>query len=244
MRLCLYLIITAFLVEGSLGKALPPNSTQRALKLNPRVLQNASFTNGNPIGNQSASLTSHDNFINFCISRHALGAKLMNGAQSTDNYSCNSIPMGMIVAPEHMPSCKFKHPHNLSKLKANKEFKIILKIKKMVTGNFVNPNNSYFAAPQQLSTKTKEVIGHAHVVIQSIPSLNSTAVLDPRKFVFFKGIDNHVAKDGTSTVEVTGGLPVGAYRLGSMLTAANHQPVLAGIAQRGLFDDVVYFVVE
>ncbi|OAV96672.1 hypothetical protein, variant [Puccinia triticina 1-1 BBBD Race 1] len=242
MRLLLCLF--ALLAQTGLGQTVARNSTHRPHKLNPRVIQNASFSNGHPTGNQSASLTSRNNFINFCISRHALGAQLMNGTQSTHNYSCNSIPMGMIVAPDQMPSCKFKHPHNLSKLKANKSFDIVLEIKKMVTGHFVNPNTSYYAAPQQLSNKTKEVIGHAHVVIQRIPSLKSTSVPDPRKFVFFKGIDSHVSKNGTSTVEVTNGLPVGTYRLGSILTAANHQPVLAGVAQRGLFDDVVYFVVQ
>ncbi|EFP83190.1 hypothetical protein PGT21_007394 [Puccinia graminis f. sp. tritici] len=244
MRLYLHLFLAAILAQSCLGETVTRNQTHRLLHLDSRAIQNASFHTGNPTGNQSASLTSHNNFINFCISKHALGARLMNGTQSRNNYSCNSIPMGMIVAPEQMPSCKFKHPHNLSKLKANKQFNIILEIKKMVTGNFVNPNASYFAAPQRLSSETKEIIGHAHVVIQSIPSLKSTAVLDPRKFVFFKGIDNPVSKDGTSTVVVTRGLPAGTYRLGSILTAANHQPVLAGVAQRGLFDDVVYFVVE
>ncbi|KAI9611159.1 hypothetical protein KEM48_004696, partial [Puccinia striiformis f. sp. tritici PST-130] len=73
-----------------------------------------------------------------------------------------------------------------------------------------------------LSTKTKEVIGHAHVVIQSIPSLNSTAVLDPANLYSSKELKAHVAQN------------LSINRLGSMLTAANHQPVLAGIAQRGL----------
>ncbi|KNZ56060.1 hypothetical protein VP01_2503g1 [Puccinia sorghi] len=232
----LYLFISLILARSSLGKEAR-DPTQISLALDPRVIQNASFHNGHPTGNQTASLTSRDNFINFCISRHSFGAALMNGNQSHHNYSCNSIPMGMIVAPEQMPSCKFKHPHNLSKLKAHKTFHIIIEIKKMVTGHFVNPNESYFAAPQQLSRKNKQVIGHAHVVIQEIRNLKCTSVPDPRKFAFFKGIDGPVSQDGTSSVEVPGGLPPGTYRLASMLTAANHQPVLAGIAQRGIFDD-------
>ncbi|PLW19864.1 hypothetical protein PCANC_09243 [Puccinia coronata f. sp. avenae] len=240
----LYLCIALIFARCVLGSAVARNTTKRSLQLDPRALQNASFHNGHPTGNESASLTSHNNFVNFCISRHSMGATLMNGNQSPHNYSCNSIPMGMIVAPDQMPSCKFRHPHNLSKLKASETFKIILEIKKMVTGRFVNANESYFFAPQQLSKRTKEVIGHAHVVIQAIPDLKSTSPLDPREFVFFKGIDNPVSEDGTSTVEVPGGLPVGAYRLASILTAANHQPVLAGVARRGTFDDVVYFVVE
>jgi hypothetical protein len=122
---------------------------------------------------------------------------------------------------------------------------LIISLKVLITTRtFSELLLSYFSAPQQLSKRTKEVIGHAHVVIQAIPDLKSTSPLDPREFVFFKGtsaqrivcyrmipnadgiyclfntprydhflgIDNPVSEDGTSTVEVPGGLPVGAYR--------------------------------
>ncbi|KAG0149808.1 hypothetical protein CROQUDRAFT_131010 [Cronartium quercuum f. sp. fusiforme G11] len=221
-----------------------PNSAQNSTTLHRLARQSGSAQNGSPTGNLSASLTSPNNFINFCISKEALGARLMNGSQAKDNYTCNGIPMGMIPAPNRMPTCKFKHPVNFSKLKANTTFDVILTIHNMITGVFTNPENTYLSAPQHLDPNTKKVIGHAHIVIQNISAINTTKTLNPHTFSFFKGINSPVGNDHTSTVEVTGGLPAGAYRLSSMLSAANHQPVLSGIAQRGSFDDMVYFTLE
>lgn len=97
----------------------------------------------------------------------------------------------------HPPSCSpaahtifpiasvFKFPKNLSTIKADTNFTIQMAIKNMETGNFVNPNTNYFAAPQQINDGGL-VVGHSHVVIQSIPSLDSTDVPDPTVFAFFK----------------------------------------------------------
>ncbi|KAH9811972.1 hypothetical protein DFH28DRAFT_1031774 [Melampsora americana] len=221
-----------------------PKSAQNSTTLHKLARQSASAQDGSPTGNTTGSLTSPNNFINFCISKEALGAQIMNGSQSPHNYSCNGIPMGMIPAPDQFPSCKFVHPVNFSNLKANTTFDVILKIKNLVTGKFTNPVNTYLSAPQQISPETKQVIGHAHIVIQKISALNSTNTVNPNKFTFFKGIDTSVGKDNTSTIVVTNGIPSGFYRLSTMLSAANHQPVLSGVAQRGSFDDVVYFTVS
>ena len=42
------------------------------------------------------------------------------------------------------------------------------------------------------------------------------------------------------TADVTNGLNPGTYRLCSINTAANHQPVLVPVAQHGSMDDCVY----
>ena len=63
--------------------------------------------------------------------------------------------------------------------------------------------------------------------------------LDPEVFVFFKGL-NAPAKDGILTAEVPSGLPAGAYRMCSINTSSNHQPVLVSVAQHGSLDDCVY----
>ena len=39
---------------------------------------------------------------------------------------------------------------------------------------------------------------------------------------------------------VSKGLPAGTYRMASITTAANHQPVLGPVAQHGSFDDMIY----
>lgn len=46
------------------------------------------------------------------------------------------------------------------------------------------------------------------------------------------------------TADVTGGLPAGVYRMGSINSAANHQPVIVAVAQHGALDDMVYFTVS
>jgi len=103
----------------------------------------------------------------------------------------------------------------------------------MITGNFVNADSNYFAAPQQL--QNGQILGHSHVVIQDANALNN-----PAKFVFFKGLNN-AAQGGALTADVTAGIPAGSYRICSINTAANHQPVLVPIARHGGLDDCVYF---
>jgi hypothetical protein len=60
-----------------------------------------------------------------------------------------------------------------------------------------------------------------------------------RKFAFFKGL-NQAAVGGFLTAEVTAGLPAGEYRIASINSAANHQPALSAVAQRGSNDDISY----
>lgn len=79
-------------------------------------------------------------------------------------------------------------------------------------------------------------------MIEAIDSLGTTTVSDPTTFAFFKGL-NTAAVNGVLSATVTGGLPPGTYKMSSINTAANHQPVLVAVAQHGSLDDVVYFTV-
>lgn len=98
------------------------------------------------------------------------------------------------------------------------------------------------AAPAQVNDKG-HLVGHSHIVIQRLPSLNSTDVPDPRQFVFFQGL-NSLDENSILSANVTGGLPAGYYRMGSITTATNHQPALVAVAQHGMIDDIVYFTVQ
>lgn len=111
-------------------------------------------------------------------------------------------------------------------------------VKNLVTGNFVNAASNYYSAPQQVDD-SGNVVGHTHIVIETLDSLTQTTVTDPTKFAFFKGVDG-AAVNGEVNVAVTGGLPAGVYRMASINSAANHQPVLVAIAQRGALDDMIY----
>ena len=136
-----------------------------------------------------------------------------------------------------MPSARFVSPRNLDTIPANKNFTVVMAIQNLATGNFTNPDANYFAAPQQLNHQG-HIIGHSHFVIESLSSFNQTTPTDPTKFAFFKAL-NFAAINGKLNATVTG-LPPGFYKMSSINTAANHQPVLVPIAQHGSLDDVIY----
>ncbi|POW21289.1 hypothetical protein PSHT_02574 [Puccinia striiformis] len=222
------------------------NKKKPSLCLREKLLQRGAFTDGKPTGGQAASLTSNNNFINFCDSRFARVAgeiNIMDGKQQTDKPACNGVVMGMVPDKKHMPSCKFISPRNLDKVKVNESLTIKLKVRNIVLGVFTNPKNTYLAGPVQLDPDTLSVLGHTHIVVQPIDALNSVEVIDPTKFFFFKGIDN-AAVDDVVSVTVDCGLPAGVYKISTVTTAANHQPISSAVAQRGSFDDIIYITAE
>ncbi|TEB39112.1 hypothetical protein FA13DRAFT_443084 [Coprinellus micaceus] len=213
---------------------------QTSRTLDPAVIATGFANNGQskPEPGQVASLTSSNNFINFC---KTVNRPITNGAQIADG-SCNPAPMGVIAAKSKMPASKFLNPANLGKVKANTPFTVQMAIQNLETGHFVNAQENYFSAPQQVNGQGV-IQGHSHIVMQKMESLTSNKILDPTVFAFFKGL-NGAAQNGVLSTEVTNGLPRGVYRLASINAAANHQPVLVAVAQHGSLDDVVYFTVE
>jgi hypothetical protein len=117
-----------------------------------------------PVAGQVASLTSSNNFINFCA-----GKTITNGQQVTGG-SCNPIPMGDIVPKANMPSCKFVNPANQDTIPANQAFTVTMNINNMQAGVFTNAQKTYYMAPQQLNAQGV-VIGHSQCV--SFLPLNS-----------------------------------------------------------------------
>jgi len=116
-------------------------------------------------------------------------------------------------------------------------FDIDVQLANLVAGSFTNPQNTYYAAPQQLQGGS--VVGHCHVTVQDIGSLNPTTPPDAKVFAFFKGIDDAGNGQGLLSATVDGGLPAGTYRICTMNSAQNHQPVLMPVAQRGSQDDCI-----
>ncbi|KAF8823898.1 hypothetical protein HHX47_DHR9000526 [Lentinula edodes] len=209
---------------------------QSSLTLDPRVIATGFLNNDVQEAGQVASLTSNNNFINYCLTQGNL--PITNGLQITTG-SCNPAPIGTIPSVQNMPSAKFANPANGATIAANTEFTITMNINNLDTGNFVNANENYFAAPQQLSAQG-QIIGHTHVVIEALSDLAQTTPTNPQQFAFFKGV-NTAAVNGAVTADVTSGVPAGAYRLCSINSSSNHQPVIVPIAQHGSLDDCVYF---
>jgi len=222
------------------GAAANTGDPQTSTTLDPKVIASGFANDGQdvPAAGQVASLTSTNNFINFCLTVPNLA--ITNGKQITQG-SCNPAPMGAIPSTDAMPSSKFTVPKNGDTLKENTAFTITMAIQNMQTGAFVNAEENYFSAPQQLNAQG-QIIGHSHVVVEQLSALDQTTPTDPKKFAFFKGL-NAAAANGVLTADVTSGLPAGVYKLSSINTAANHQPVLVPIAQHGSLDDAVYFTI-
>ena len=86
-----------------------------------------------------------------------------------------------------MPSSKFTNPKNGDTIDADKAFTISMAIRGMQTGAFVNAQANYFAAPQQLNG-AGQIIGHSHVVVEKLQSLDQTTPTNPKQFAFFKVI--------------------------------------------------------
>ncbi|KIJ21436.1 hypothetical protein PAXINDRAFT_123179 [Paxillus involutus ATCC 200175] len=220
------------------------SSAQTSLTLLPSVIapnfaQNGQNTNTSEPG-QVPSITSTNNFINWCDTLPNM--TITNGQQITSG-SCNPAPMGAIPSTSNMPSAKFVSPPNLAVVPANITFQITLAIRGMQTGFFVNPDTNYLAAPQQLNATSGQIQGHSHIVIEALESLTQTTPTDPTKFAFFVGVNSKADAQGQLYANVTGGLPEGTYKMSTMNSAMNHQPVLLPVAQRGSPDDVIYFTV-
>jgi hypothetical protein len=205
---------------------------QTSLTLHLSVIAKGFEQNGQkpPVAGQVASLTSTNNFINFCLTVPNL--PITNGKQIASG-SCNPAPMGAIPSSGNMPFSQFTNPTNGAIIPANEAFTISMNIYNLDTGYFVNANTNYFSAPQQVNAQGM-IYGHSHVVIQPDDDL------DPTKFTYFKGLNN-AAQGGALTDVVAAGIPAGSYRICSIHTAANHQPVLGPIAQHGAFNDCRFF---
>lgn len=191
-----------------------------------------------PEAGQVPSLTSVNNFINYCLTQ---STTLTNGLQTVGG-SCNPVPMGRILATTKLPTSKFSFPANFGTIASNTTFTITMNVNNLVTGNFVDAATNYYAAPAQVDG-TGTLIGHTHFVIEKLSSLQQTTVTNALTFAFFKGV-NTPAVNGVVSEVVTGGLAPGVYRLACINTAANHQPALASVAQHGHMDDMIYFTVN
>uniref|UniRef100_A0A0W0EY20 Uncharacterized protein n=1 Tax=Moniliophthora roreri TaxID=221103 RepID=A0A0W0EY20_MONRR len=205
--------------------------SQTSLSLDPNVV---TFVSSSTF---DASLISLNNFINFCAT---VNLPITNGKQITSG-SCKPAPMGLIGDTDHIPSVKFQFPSNRGTLEANQAFTVVLVVKNLNSGNFVNAKENYLAAPQQLDGEGA-IIGYYGIVIERMNSLDETVPLDPLRPAFYNAASGK-ARNGQVTADVRGGLPEGFYRLSSVTLTSNHKPIVAPVIQHGAIDDVVYLTV-
>jgi hypothetical protein len=151
--------------------------------------------------------------------------------------------MGKIPSTSDMISAIITSPKPAENIAASTTFTISVQMKGLTAGSFTNAQATYYSAPQNLASNG-QIIGHTHVTVQDLGnSLQPSAAPDPVQFVFFKGINDAGNGNGLLSATVTGGLPAGNYRVCSMTSSSNHQPVLMPVAQRGAQDDCQKFTV-
>ncbi|KAF5351592.1 hypothetical protein D9758_007264 [Tetrapyrgos nigripes] len=214
------------------------NNPQTSLTLDPAVIADGSNDDGQspPVDGETRSLTSSNNFINYCA---LFNLPLTNGTQHPQNASCNPVPMGVLPNVDLIPASKFSFPLNGDTLRANQDFTISVKINNLNTGIFTSADVNYLSAPQQLD-EDGQILGHGAVVIDILDSFRQNATISPEVFAFYKSL---TIPSQAGVVDAVVSLPPGFYRLTSILSAANHQPVLTPVLAHGAIDDVVYFSV-
>ncbi|KAF3763734.1 hypothetical protein M406DRAFT_51317 [Cryphonectria parasitica EP155] len=236
------LVAVAFAKGNTGGNTGGNTAAADSTTLSDNAIQSGSFLDGSQgLGaetGQASSTTSQNNFINFCS-----GKTLTNGLQITDG-SCNGIVMGDIPAKATMISSIITFPQEGQTIQENQDFNISVQTQNLQAGSFTNADATYYAAPQQLNGQG-QVIGHTHITVQDLGnSLNPTTPPDPTQFAFFKGINDAGNGDGLLSAAVAGGLPAGNFRVCTMTSASNHQPVVMPVAQRGSQDDCTKFTVQ
>lgn len=190
-------------------------------------VQQGSNSQGTPdiAAGQSNSKTDPANFINHCT-----GKTLTNGKQVTQG-SCNGVVMGDIPSNNNMISSIVIFPAPNQDLQPNTQFNVQVQLTNLVAGSFTDPINTYYSAPQEL--QGGNVVGHCHVTIQDLNNnIAPQQPPDPKKFAFFKGINDDGNGAGLLQATVTGGLPAGTYRICTMNSASNHQPVLMPVSTK------------
>lgn len=136
--------------------------------------------------------------------------------------------MGDIPASTNMISSIITNPTPGEDIAANTDFSINVQVTNLVAGSFTNPTTTYYGAPQEL--KGGNIVGHTHVTVQALGSLDTPTPPDPAVFQFFKGINDAGDGNGGLSAAVAGGLPAGIYRVCTMTSSSNHQPVLMPVS--------------
>lgn len=155
---------------------------------------------------------------------------LSNGTQNP-NGACVETFMGELPKSTNMISTVILFPKDNNEIEENQPFTIRTKSINLRTGFFTDPDTQYYIFPQTLDEQGF-IQGHSHVVIQEIN--NEDEPLDPSVFAFFKGLDDPSNEQGELNALVDNGLPVGKYRICTMVSSFAHQPALMPVAQRGI----------
>ncbi|KAJ3267788.1 hypothetical protein HDV01_004031, partial [Terramyces sp. JEL0728] len=109
-----------------------------------------------------------------------------NGSQlKTGGQSCSSNTLGLTPTVDKMLSTLIVSPQDGADFDVSKNQTISVDVANLVSGFFSDANKQYYLAPQTLNAGN--VQGHQHITVEK---LDGTNTLDPKKFAFFKGIND------------------------------------------------------
>ncbi|KAA1137335.1 hypothetical protein PGTUg99_011972 [Puccinia graminis f. sp. tritici] len=151
----------------------------------------------------------------------------------------SSVDLGTHHLRVYKGFIKGVEPSSEAVLPANQDFEVAIYAHKIQLGFFTPPASTYYQAPQQLNKKGL-IKGHTHLVIQKSVAKRVFETQDVGGGIaFFKGVAEKQV-NGIVKLTVKGGLPAGTYRISTLTSAMNHQPVLLPVARRGAVDDAIY----
>ena len=139
--------------------------------------------------------------------------------------------MGDIPSTSNMVASIITNPAAGDTIAANQDITFSAQTQGLAAGTFTNAATTYYTAPQNLNGQG-QIIGHLHFTVQQLDSLNPQTPPDPETFAFFKGVDDAGNGKGLLSATAAGGLPAGTYRVCTMSSAANHQPVIMPVSPR------------
>ncbi|KAF8647745.1 hypothetical protein AX16_006580 [Volvariella volvacea WC 439] len=192
--------------------------------------------NNVPNPGQVASLSSLNNFINYCAV--VQDYPLIGEAANADDGLCTPAPMGIIPSPDKMPAVRISSPRNNATIPANQPIGVEMAYRNFYYWHTVPPKKA-FSAPQYTRFYSDEAFaGHPHLVVEELTSFNQDTPTDPQKATLFMEFYS-----GTIAL-IDGGLPPGLYRLTVSVVAANHQPVVLPLVRHGGIGDAIYITVS
>jgi hypothetical protein len=168
--------------------------------------------------------------------KEADGTQLKNGGQS-----CSSTPIGLLPNVDRMMSTIISQPNDGATLDSQVNITVAVRTNNLETGFFSDPNKFYYLIPSALSKTQGIVFGHQHIVVQALG--DGTQPLDPRKFAFFKGVNEQVPGGEANELKAT--IPAGTltengiYRICSITGSFGHQSAVSPVQRRGPQDDCI-----
>ncbi|CAG8615946.1 2095_t:CDS:1, partial [Dentiscutata heterogama] len=154
---------------------------------------------------------------------------------------CSNTVLGEVPSADNLPSVLITKPDYNEVISLNKGVIFEFKFVNFEPGATSNIDTEFEKFPQAVN-KDGNVIGHYHLFIQKIPSLDN--VPDPRIFAFFTPISFLPNATETYQIPVPGLTEEGIYRACTYTTAKAHQCVNVQTGNRGPIDDCIRFKVE